>query len=611
MKRHSGEIKPLKQDTIPKHFIFFDTETYQIKITDDKMKLPFRLGVMIYIKLNNKLEIMQRTVIHFKSLDTFYETVLQIAKKKQKLVIMAHNIGFDIRVTNLPAFFHSKGIKTEVPIINERIFIWRIRHNKINIEFLDTANLGVLSVKQLGMAIGHDKGSVQFDDTDDDTLAKYCEKDVEIIEKFTLNYLRFIHTNKLGKFAPTLASQSFIAWRKRFLTTAPIVHSEETVLQLERQAYHGGRVECFRLGDLPDDNYYYVDINSMYPYIMLSSEVPIRYMSYQENIPVSWLSRRLRDYYIIAYVTIDTGRNVYPLMVNNRLCFPVGIFDTCLHHAELAEAYQHGEIKKIHKIATYEKANIFKSYVEFFYTERLKAKANGDKNWQYIAKLFLNSLYGKFGQSGFNREYLGAYKNESVWRISGKDIDSGEYQQEICWYGEIYAENRGGESYYSCPSIAGAITTNARLLLYKYMVLSGIENVFYCDTDSLIINHKGYENLSEYIDQTKLGYLKLEKRSRIVTIHGNKDYEFGFIKKVKGVSSNAIELTKDKWSYWEFPSFISWMNDELQGTITLHERSKIRRGNYDKGVNISGIVHPYIIGADYLQKPISEDYPME
>ena len=40
---------------------------------------------------------------------------------------------------------------------------------------------------------------------------------------------------------------------------------------------------------------------------------------------------------------------------------------------------------------------LFKDYIEYFYELKENAAKNGDAAQKVIAKLFLNSLYGKFG----------------------------------------------------------------------------------------------------------------------------------------------------------------------------------------------------------------------
>src|SRR5574341_2126571 len=235
---------------------------------------------------------------------------------------------------------------------------------------------GVISVKMLGENISHLKSSVDFNTIDDVTLMTYCVNDVTILEKFVTEYIRFLITNNLGSFKTTIASQALTAYRTRFMTKAPVIHSHNNALLMERAAYSGGRTEAFYLGKLNTSKYYYIDINSMYPYVMKYYRYPTYFLGYSVNVPISHLEARLTCYYCIAHVRVSTRIPVYPVKqaikslsgtgTNKReityrveshlgkLTFPIGEFDTYLHTEELAYALQHNHITKIYSCCTYE-----------------------------------------------------------------------------------------------------------------------------------------------------------------------------------------------------------------------------------------------------------------
>ncbi|GAH94157.1 unnamed protein product, partial [marine sediment metagenome] len=82
------------------------------------------------------------------------------------------------------------------------------------------------------------------------------------------------------KFSITKASQAFCAYRFRFMDHKIYIHNDVTVQNLERSAYIGGRVECFRLGKIPGKQFVSMDINSMYPFVMKAEKYPYELVSY-------------------------------------------------------------------------------------------------------------------------------------------------------------------------------------------------------------------------------------------------------------------------------------------------------------------------------------------
>jgi len=487
-----------------------------------------------------------------------------------------------------------EGFETNPPIINGRQFIWKVKANGCTLVFLDTANYGISSVRDLGLHYNEGKGQVDFSSVDNDTLMRYCIHDTELLEQFMIDFVSFVVTHNLGAFKYTIASQAMTAFRTTFMDTAPFIHDHKPSLRLERSAYHGGRTEAFYIGHKNHSQYYKLDVNSMYPYAMVQSELPIELMGYTENVPVSYLQHRLKRWYVIADVTLHIDKPAFCVIRNGKLVFPIGEYRTCLHHAELEYLLTNGTVLHIHRCAIYKKGRLFDKYVQTFYQLKNLYGLQKLSSWRYITKLFLNSLYGKFGQKEPHREYLGTVDYPGIMRIPVLDLDSGVSGSELYWYGNHYREYKEGETRFSCPAIAGAITAVARMRLFELIELAGLENVLYVDTDSLIVNSIGYERLTSQCDNERLGYLKLEDTDNQVTIFGAKDYEFAGHTHKKGVPLSAKELTVDSWEYEQFLGFITWMNGGASDTMHTLTRTKHRKSSYDKGeVTSTGQVLPH------------------
>ena len=599
-KHHSGHIPPLKGKEFPHHLLFFDTETTIERIDTKTKYFPLRLGIVIYIVLNDKAEVVSREVIQFKNAHQFAQILNKKSDKDYTLHIFAHNIKFDIMVLNLPFLLNSYGWYHSFPIINDRMFIWRANNKKKKIVFIDTANYGVITVEKLGEEYGYPKLKVDFYNVSDTELFTYCERDVDILTHFILDYIHFIQHNNLGSFQFTLASQAFVAYRSRFYNRYLYCHDHYSILKIEREAYHGARVECFRIGKLPDNDYYMLDVNSMYLYIMQSKKVPLSLVDVRYKPNNKSFEQRMERWYNIADVMLNTQTNAYPLYDRHKLLFPIGNFRTILHQPELEIAQQNGDIQDVYAICSYKSGTVFEEYANFFYEDRLSNKAKGNTSWSNIDKLFGNALYGKFGQSGHERQEFMGETDLQISRAQGTELHTLRHYTEIHWFGTIIREYKDGEATYSAPNIAGSITAYARTLLYQFIQLAKQENVYYCDTDSLIVNIDGYHNLSDYINKDILGYLKIEKQGRNVVINNAKDYQFEDKVRLKGVPTRSIQSERNKWVYSQFEGFISWVNSGANREPTLNVRTKQRKSTYDKGYVYlpTGKVYPWI----YIQQ---------
>jgi hypothetical protein len=76
------------------------------------------------------------------------------------------------------------------------------------------------------------------------------------------------------------------------------------------------------------------------------------------------------------------------------------------------------------------------------------------------------------------------------------------------------------------PEMAGWITSACRMELFSLIRLAGWDNVFYYDTDSLMVNQRGYDRLAAAgkINSGCLGSLEVRGRACSTTLVGIKAY---------------------------------------------------------------------------------------
>jgi len=376
--RREGELSRLKSSKYPNNLLFFDTETTQIIAENGIQLQDLKLGVARYIQLDKNLSIKKDIESVFYSSDAFLSICLSHIRKGQKLYIFAHNVAFDIMVLNLPTLLQSKGIETQPPIMNGMVFLWDVKIENKKLTFINTGNYVPYSLEKIGNDIGVYKSKVNFANVSDNELLEYCKQDCEIIKEFILRFISFLHYNDLGEFKLTLASQAFTTYRYKFMSTQPHIHNNKQVIDLERSAYKGGRTEVFKLGDYNTHEYFYTDINSMYPYCMLGNDLPTKLVSFMPENNLNLMCAMMSQYYVVADVVVNTNEPVFGIKyshktytINNsdikpshgKLIFPIGRFRVQLHHSELEYAIQHKMIDHVISYAIYERGEVFTDYI--------------------------------------------------------------------------------------------------------------------------------------------------------------------------------------------------------------------------------------------------------
>jgi len=381
-----------------------------------------------------------------------------------------------------------------------------------------------------------------------------------------------------------------------------MVHNNMEILEMERKSYRGGRSEAFRLGKFKE--IYYLDINSMYPFVMKYNIYPTK-LIYKKPLK----DMTVRD--IIDGIKNNVG-GMYDcsLQMNepvigirrDKLIFPIGRFRQIITYPEMKyilDNPESGDIVKIHSVVNYELRNIFNDYVDYFYNDvRLNATNDADKK---MAKLFLNSLYGKFGQHKSSIPRL--VTDELELKVCNDIMSATNTLEYHTGVGEKYTrlgdkiyhiiQNDGDFGTDSIPIISSFVTSYSRILLWDMINKADLTNVYYCDTDSLFVNYKGYKNLEQYISQTELGKLKLEKVGNCQT-HGVKDYVFGDIIKLKGVKKNAKKIGPNTYVQEQFRTGNKrYTTGTPDGIIIVEPVTKTISRKYDKGIVEKNKVKPF------------------
>lgn len=616
--RREQYIPILKSKRYPKRFLFVDTETTIPEKDQQETELKLILGVCIYVELNKDLTIKKRVIHDFVTQDEFYSILMSYDRKKKRIMLVAHNTKFDIEVLDLPNILYSNGYEHEYPIENGMLFIWRCKLEKGSFTAIDTSNYVPVSLAKLGKDIGLPKWNIDFVTCTPKELRDYCLNDCMIIEKFILDLIRFLDTNDLGSFKFTMASQAFTSYRYRFMTTPPFTIQLSKVLRYERNTYFGGRTECFMIGEIKDEPLYYLDINSAYPYAMKSKKIPYEFLGQQRNPPLYHLKNMINVSYVIAHVTLTNADNAFPfklsdkqymkqkrknkdanltlLRIRNRLLFPIGNPTVYLQDIELQYALENDMIDEVHYMAWYKYSSLFDEYIDFFYEMKKQATIDDNKVNRQMAKLYMNTLYGKFGQRNYDTIKIEPTPIDGNETIHSYDFNTQEKGIIRRWFNFEYHIKTEGEATYSVPVIAGGITAITRMNLYNFMLQAGKENVFYCDTDSIIVNQEGYDRLQAEIHPTRLGALDLEKSADYLKIYGNKDYEFGDEIRHKGLPQDNEEISEGVFQYEQFEGFRTWVKRGGTGNPKVFLRTKTRKGVYSKGVDDGhGNISPYFI----------------
>ena len=365
--------------------------------------------------------------------------------------------------------------------------------------FLDSMNFAKLSVSKMGNIIGLPKlehpdclGKTPQNIQDWYAIKEYNLRDSEI----TLKFMKFLINSfeYLGAtFKNTLASTSMSLFKNKYLDKAYFQPDTDKLIE-QFKSYYGGRTEAFKRGTFKDHNYY--DFNSLYPSVMVDQVFPdpnsVR-ISHKNNMTY------INNYEGISDIDIYVFPTKYPVLPfrndQGRVIFPIGNIRGWYTHIEIKEAIKHGAVvKKVYKTQYFKKTcTPFKGYMTDLYNLRNEFKADHNQ-MEYVVKIMMNSLYGKFGQK---------FTDKDNWvhedQVTLKDLQSNKNpERKGCYFRLVQEFSR--PACFCIPIWASYVTAYGRIKLHQAIVQT---NPIYCDTDSLITS-------VTLPTSDKLGALKLE-----------------------------------------------------------------------------------------------------
>jgi len=596
--RRAHMLKGYSSNQIPSDVIWVDTETNPDIQLDGSEKHYLDFGWACYCRRESKDKWSKPNWLRFETIDEFWVWALSKLHGHCKLYIFAHNWAFDAPVLNVFGELPERDWQLVGSVIQSPPVILRWRRNEQSLVLVDTLNIWRMPLKKLGKSIGLPKLTMPKRSASKQAWDIYGKRDTEIIMQACLGWWSFLRDNDLGGFALTIASQAMRTFRHRFMRHEILIDDNVTALDLARESLHGGRTECFQIGKIKGD-VYQLDYNSQYPAIMRSQYMPTRLLGIYRKVSIADTKLWAKKYCLTIKCIVRTKQNVFPVVKNKRLVFPTGEYVAYLSTPEIEYGLKHKLIKKVIECNVYERAIIFKDYVEYFYNYRRECIDSGNDVRAAMTKLLLTNLYGKFAQKGIIYKKVDDTEDQDikVWtEYDVKESTTHHYRQ----YAKIIEEqDRETESRDSHPAIAAHITAHGRMQIWGLMQGCGQGRYYYCDTDSLWVDRVAYDALKNKVDDDKLGYLKLENICNKVIIWGAKDYVVGDKVVIKGIRKNATKIRGNVYEQARFTTLIGLLRYGDMGAPIVSQITKRLKRDYRKGVvNKDGSVSPFVVTLD-------------
>jgi len=341
---------------------------------------------------------------------------------------------------------------------------------------------------------------------------KYCKIDCislyQILLKF--NGMIFSLFSKNIHNYPTLSSLAFSIYRSNFIVENKIPQITGQVAKNIRSGYTGGAVDMYIPQGVKIKAY---DVNSLYPSQMHSQLMPVGFPTYF-NGDILKLDANAFGFFYCKIIAPDDI--LHPILqthvkTNNgtRTVSPIGTWEDVIFSQELYNAEKYGYKFEVLWGYTFKSEVIFKDYVEFLFNLRSRYDKSNPLN--FIAKILMNSLYGRFGMDEnftniniIHKDYYADFENKNLDNI----IKTTEIEDYFLVEFKNVNENNEDNTHDTSVAIAAAITAYARIHMTQFKNNPKII-LYYTDTDSIYVDENSEIDIG-LIDNKILGKLKLE-----------------------------------------------------------------------------------------------------
>lgn len=593
MRKIQHVIKVNAGGRYPTRVVFLDTASKMSELVGGHQEHELRLGVAEHVRYDSRGRADHSARLQFVAAEIFWGWLFDRMDARTRTYLIADNLEFDWQLLDGFRFVGRSGLIPKKFISGGGKLIMTFRYESSSLVVLDSMNYFRCSLSKLAKWVGRDEIPKPSLDSPEVEWVAYCMRNVEILRQAWEKWMEFLREHDCGSFANTIAGQAWNCYRRRFMSVPLYVHDRKAVTALERAAYHGGRAECFRIGNFTGETFSLLDISSHYPAMMMRHPYPVKLLYRRINLPLQELSELLQQYSVIARCRIKTDEPAYGIKLNGLLIFPIGEFSGAFCTPELRYALERGHLMKCEDAAIYEQADIFSSYIRYWWLQRKACIHAGDSAGEMFCKLMLNSLFGRFGLRVQCWEKSGDADSPEWSQWSTIDADTGEMIISRRWCGRV-EELRGWiEGFDSMPAVPAHITAYGRMRMWEIITRAGRENILYCDTDSVITNEKGKDRLSVEIRDGELGFLRVMESSQHVGIFGIKHYSIRGTSRCARLGHNDVEVAPGLFASFQQAKFSGRTIYLPPGKALWRRVLRRLAGHYRHGIlNEDGTVSP-------------------
>lgn len=601
--RNAHWIPENRQERMPARMVFFDTESRERK-ADGFAIQSWRTGCAIRWRNDLKTGDHREGRV-LSSPRELWEWVTEYCRKGQRTVVWAHNLGHDVRIADVFRILPTLGWELEWCNLDRNVSAMTWRGERGTLVMADTWTWIPLPLNVIAPMAGLVKFQMPQDGAPEESWNDYCMRDTEIGYRVVSRLLDFIKREHLGNWQPTGAGMSYATWRHRFLHDKILVHDDELAIQAERSAMHTGRAEAWRHGFLGGDTWTEVDMRNAYLVIGAECELPRKLRQHLHHINGRQFSRLADRYRVLCRVRVDTHIPVLPCKVAGKEMWPVGHFETWVWDNEVSMAMRYGAQIRIEECYVYARGPILRDWAHWV----LRVLRDEEYTQNTIAQTWIKhcsrALIGRLALRVPSWETFGN-NPEGITGISRmQDPETGRDHRMMHVGNRTLRETAIAEGRDSLPQVTGYIMAECRVRLWEAMSAAGYDHLAHVDTDSVLVDMAGLDNLRRHYGAAFATYWQEKGSFRNLEVIGPRCYFRDGRRVTAGIPLKAAQTGPDQFEGERWTSLSGDLEAAEGAVVTTVEATwTLRREDPRRRTGSSGgtFTLPYTVAGSSVSK---------
>lgn len=546
MNRSNHYITQLKRTKIPDFHAVLDSEARVVKVAG-RFEHRFACAATGIVDRGDDGPFGWRSWGAWEYAEDLWGALDCVATEKGELVLWAHNLPYDLRVTDGLRHLLRHGWTLE-NIAIARTTSWASwRKGKTKLMLCDSYSWLHVKLERYAAEAGFDIGPRDYQGAALATLQRWCATDCGVLAHAVCGILNYIADEDLGNLRPTGSGQSHAAWRKRWMPPKSVrVHDNMRALAAEREAMHTGRAEAWRLGEIKGP-IHELDLNLAYCRIAAGNDLPVLLTAERASMSVGEFRRMLQDYAILADVTVTTTEPMVPTTRGERVLWPIGTFRTTLWDPEVLLLVANYQRVEFNYCWLYKRGNALREMSQWLVDQQHGTGQSLHPAARRMLKHWARTLVGRMALRYRQWEPFGEHPIEAICASYEPDPETGETHKHLRIGHTMLELAAMTETKSSCPMIPGWVQSQCRVIIWELMNWVGLKHVLYVDTDGMLVDgHRQTDVLPREINRP--GARLVHKATYPwVKIHGVRNVELPHDHRLSGVPKSAVRTDEITW----------------------------------------------------------------